>query len=229
MQEIGSAEPVLSKDEIIARWGGPGGPLSHILDAARDPLHESERLIQIRKARYNWRFIGGDQFIAPGFTSDYMGQETIDFVSADAYPDPDENGSQIGTAYPVNFSGGDCYKFVAVMGQGAPKVKALPDVPDFAAFLDPARDRVCLIAQQAEFHVVTDPEVGVDFSKVVHADERFTHHRPLVAGDVVTTSITIESIVVRAGIAMVTTRAEIVDVDGAPVSTVVSTLAVREQ
>ncbi len=26
----------------------------------------------------------------------------------------------------------------------------LPDVPDFAAFLDPARDRVCLIAQQAD-------------------------------------------------------------------------------
>ena len=85
-----------------------------------------------------------------------------------------------------------------------------------------------LIAQQAEFHVVTDPEVGVDFSKVVHADERFTHHRPLVAGDIVTTSVTIESITQRAGISMVTTRAEIVDEDGAPVATVLSTLAVRE-
>ncbi len=85
-----------------------------------------------------------------------------------------------------------------------------------------------LIAQRAEFHVVQDPEVGVDFSKVVHADERFTHHRPLVAGDVVSTTVTIESITQRAGISMVTTRAEIVDEDNAPVSTVVSTLAVRE-
>lgn len=84
------------------------------------------------------------------------------------------------------------------------------------------------IAQQAEFHVVTDPEVGVDFSKVVHADERFTHHRPLVAGDVVTTTVTIESITQRAGITMVSTRAEIVDGDNAPVSTVVSSLVVRE-
>ena len=85
-----------------------------------------------------------------------------------------------------------------------------------------------MIAQQAEFHVVVDPEVGVDFTKVVHADERFTHHRPLVAGDVVTTTVTIENIVQRAGISMVTTRAEIVDEDNAPVATVSSTLAVRE-
>lgn len=85
-----------------------------------------------------------------------------------------------------------------------------------------------LIAQKAEFHVVADPEVGVDFSKVVHADERFTHHRPLVAGDVVTTTVTIESITQRAGISMVTTRAEVVDADNAPVATVTSSLVVRD-
>lgn len=85
-----------------------------------------------------------------------------------------------------------------------------------------------LIAQQAEFHVVQDPEVGVDFSKVVHADERFTHHRPIVAGDVIRASVTIDAITQRAGLSMVTTRAELVDADDAPVSTVVSTLAVRE-
>lgn len=85
-----------------------------------------------------------------------------------------------------------------------------------------------VIAQKAEFHVVTDPEVGVDFSKVVHADERFTHHRPMVAGDVIRARITIESITQRAGISMVTSRAELTDADDVPVTTVVSTLAVRE-
>ena len=85
-----------------------------------------------------------------------------------------------------------------------------------------------LIAQRAEFHVVVDPEVGVDFSKVVHADERFPHHRPLVAGDVVQAAVTIESITQRAGISKVTTRAELTDADGTPVSTVVSTLVVRD-
>ena len=86
-----------------------------------------------------------------------------------------------------------------------------------------------IIAQRAEFHVVVDPEVGVDFSRVVHADERFTHHRPIVAGDVISTTVHIDNITQRAGISMVTTRAELADADGNPVSTVVSTLAVREE
>lgn len=85
-----------------------------------------------------------------------------------------------------------------------------------------------VIAQQAEFHVVTDPEVGVDFSKVVHADERFTHHRPIVAGDEIATTVFIEKVVSRGGVSMVTTRAELADVEGDPVATVTSTLAVRE-
>jgi len=85
-----------------------------------------------------------------------------------------------------------------------------------------------VIAQRAEFAVIVDPEVGVDFSKVVHADERFTHHRPIVAGDVIETIIHIEKIVQRAGISMVTTRAELADAAGAAVATVRSTLAVRE-
>ncbi len=85
-----------------------------------------------------------------------------------------------------------------------------------------------LIAQRAEFHVVQDPEVGVDFSKVVHADERFTHHRPIVAGDVISTTIHIDKIVSRGGVSTVTSRAELEDADGSPVATVLSTLAVRE-
>ena len=85
-----------------------------------------------------------------------------------------------------------------------------------------------VIAQRAEFHVLVDPEVGVDFSKVVHADERFTHHRPIVAGDTISTIIHIDNIAQRAGISMVTTRAELVDTDDKPVATVLSTLAVRE-
>ena len=85
-----------------------------------------------------------------------------------------------------------------------------------------------VIAQRAEFHVVTDPEVGVDFSRVVHADERFTHHRPIVAGDVILTTVHIDKIISRGGISTVTTRSELADADGNPVSTVLSTLAVRE-
>lgn len=84
-----------------------------------------------------------------------------------------------------------------------------------------------VIAQRAEQQLIADPAAGIDFSRVVHADERFTHHRPIVAGDRLVTTLHVEQITERAGITLVTTRCEIADEAGAPVSTVRSTLAVR--
>jgi acyl dehydratase len=84
-----------------------------------------------------------------------------------------------------------------------------------------------VVAQRAEQQLVADPEAGIDFSRVVHADERFIHHRPIRAGDRLVTVLHVDAITERGGLSMVTTRAEIADADGAPVSTVVSTLAVR--
>ena len=84
-----------------------------------------------------------------------------------------------------------------------------------------------VIAQAAEAQLIADPAAGIDFSRVVHAEERFTHHRPIVAGDAITTVLHVDSITERAGLAMVTTRCELSDASGEPVSTVVSTLAVR--
>lgn len=84
-----------------------------------------------------------------------------------------------------------------------------------------------VIAQRAEAQLIEDPEAGIDFSRVVHADERFVHHRPVHAGDELVTTLHVDSITERAGLAMVTTRCEIADAGGAPVATVVSTLAVR--
>ena len=84
-----------------------------------------------------------------------------------------------------------------------------------------------VVAQRAEQAYIADPESGIDFSRVVHAEERFTHHRPIVAGDLLRTTVHVDSLTERAGIAMVATRAEIVDDAGTPVATVRSTLAVR--
>lgn len=83
-----------------------------------------------------------------------------------------------------------------------------------------------VIAQRAEAQLISDPAAGIDFSRVVHADERFTHHRPIHAGDKLVTVLHVDSITERAGLAMVTTRCELTADDG-PVATVVSTLAVR--
>ncbi|GGC09645.1 FAS1-like dehydratase domain-containing protein [Cellulomonas carbonis] len=84
-----------------------------------------------------------------------------------------------------------------------------------------------VVAQRAEAQLIQDAEAGIDFSRVVHADERFTHHRPVHAGDELVTVLHVDSITERAGIAMVTTRCEISDAGGMPVASVVSTLAVR--
>jgi len=84
-----------------------------------------------------------------------------------------------------------------------------------------------LVAQRAEQQYIADPDAGIDFTRVVHAEERFTHHRPIQAGMQLVTVLHVDSIVERAGLAMITTRAEITADDGAPVATVVSTIAVR--
>lgn len=84
-----------------------------------------------------------------------------------------------------------------------------------------------VIAQRAEAAYINDPAAGVDFSRVVHAEESFRHHRALYAGDVVSAEVHVDSVTHRGNISMVTTRAELTDAEGLPVSTVVSTLAVR--
>lgn len=84
-----------------------------------------------------------------------------------------------------------------------------------------------VIAQRAESEYVADPASGIDFSRVVHANESFAFDRPIVAGDVLHTAVHVDSLTERAGITMVTTRTEITDDDGAHVATVGSTLAVR--
>ncbi|AEI11293.1 FAS1-like dehydratase domain-containing protein [Cellulomonas gilvus] len=86
-----------------------------------------------------------------------------------------------------------------------------------------------VVAQRAEAQLFEDPAAGIDFSRVVHADERFTHHRPIHAGDRLVTVLHVDAIVERAGMAMITTRAEIAAEGGEAVATVVSTLAVRPE
>ncbi|PPK97517.1 acyl dehydratase [Kineococcus xinjiangensis] len=83
------------------------------------------------------------------------------------------------------------------------------------------------IAQMADRQFVTDPAAGIDYSRVVHGEQSFTHHRPIVAGDRLEAVLHVDSVREVRGTAMVTTRNEIRTVAGEPVSTVVSMLVVR--
>lgn len=75
--------------------------------------------------------------------------------------------------------------------------------------------------------LVDDPEVGIDYSRVVHGEQAFTHHRPVVAGDELVVSVHLDGVRSAGGHSMVTSRLEVTTAAGEPVSTVVSTLVVR--
>jgi acyl dehydratase len=75
--------------------------------------------------------------------------------------------------------------------------------------------------------LLADEEAGVDFTRVVHGDQRFAYSRPIVAGDELTATMTITSVKSIGGHSMVTSESAITDATGAHVVTATSTLVVR--
>ena len=84
-----------------------------------------------------------------------------------------------------------------------------------------------IIAQQADAQLINDPDAGIDFSRVVHADQRFIHHRAIVAGDELVAELHVDTVRAMGGGAMITTRAEISTTDGEKTATTTSSLLVR--
>jgi acyl dehydratase len=84
-----------------------------------------------------------------------------------------------------------------------------------------------VLSLQASGAVIRDPELGLDYSRVVHGEQRFEYRRPIVAGDELVVSTTIESIRTTAGNDMITTRGDITTVEGEPVATTRALLVAR--
>lgn len=59
-----------------------------------------------------------------------------------------------------------------------------------------------------------DPELGVEFARLVHGQQRFDHHRPVVPGDVLRMSTMIESVRASGANEFLALRSEIVDAAG---------------
>ena len=72
-----------------------------------------------------------------------------------------------------------------------------------------------------------DPALGFDYDRVLHREQRFAHHRPIYAGDVLTTAVTIVERRSVAGNDLLVTRTEVSTVDGEPVCTAATTLVSR--
>ncbi|MCY7324532.1 MAG: MaoC family dehydratase N-terminal domain-containing protein [Microbacteriaceae bacterium] len=71
------------------------------------------------------------------------------------------------------------------------------------------------------------PDAGIDFSRIVHGEQRFSYSRPIVAGDELTATLSVTSIKTLGANAMVTAESSIVDATGSHVVTASSTLVVR--
>ena len=58
--------------------------------------------------------------------------------------------------------------------------------------------------QRSSRAYVADPEAGIDYSRVVHGEESFAHHRPIVAGDELTATTRVDAIRQAGGHSMIT-------------------------
>ncbi len=102
----------------------------------------------------------------------------------------------------------------AAIAAGYPDVIAPPTFP-------------IVVSMRAASQVIADPQLGLDYSRVVHGEQSFSYTRPVQAGDQLTVIVTVEGIKSAAGNDIITTRGEVSTVDGEHVVTARSTLVSR--
>ena len=125
---------------------------------------------------------------------------------------PDSVGRTFEGAELVTVSQSEINSFCAVLSESNTTVAP----PTFSI-------RITLEQSQ---EILTSPEIGLDWSRVVHGDQRFDIKRPIVAGDSFKCSSTIESYKVSSGNEIVSVRSDLHSNSELVVSTW-STLVVR--
>jgi acyl dehydratase len=103
----------------------------------------------------------------------------------------------------------------AARALGHPDVIAPPTFPIVLALGDAGRS------------VIEDPDLGLDYTRVVHGDQRFVYARPVAAGDLLTATPRITVIRTIAGNDMLTWDAVIATTTGEHVCTATSMLVAR--
>ena len=125
---------------------------------------------------------------------------------------PDSVGRTFEGAESVTVSQSEIDAFCAVLSENNTTVAP----PTFAI-------RITLEQSQEIF---SNPEISLDWTRVVHGDQSFEINRPIIAGDTFTCSSTIESYKITAGNEFVTVRSDLHSGSQIVVSTW-STLVVR--
>jgi hypothetical protein len=125
---------------------------------------------------------------------------------------------------------------VAAAGKSYPDVPFTVDpqrVAAFRAVFDEVTGVPATFATAAEFtvipEVVADPELGLDFTRVLHGSQEYSFERPLEEGEHLTIRSKIESIREMGGNKFLVLATELVDPGGAVVCTARSTLIERAE
>ncbi|MBH1935109.1 MaoC family dehydratase N-terminal domain-containing protein [Streptomyces sp. AV19] len=137
---------------------------------------------------------------------------------------------------------GRTYPATAPYEVGREKIREFAEAvgDDSAVYTDPAAARalgypdviapptfVFAVTFKAAGEVIQDPQLGLDYSRVVHGDQRFAYTRPVRAGDRLTVTSTIETIKSMAGNDLLTIRGEVHDEHGEHVVTAHTMLVAR--
>ena len=125
---------------------------------------------------------------------------------------PDSVGSTFAGTDSVTLSQSELDAFCAVIGESNTTIAP----PTFT---------IRITLTQFE-EILTRPEVGLDWSRLVHGDQKFEIFSPVKAGDNLTCAATIESYRVAAGNEIVSVRSDL-HRDGKLVISAWSTLVVR--
>jgi acyl dehydratase len=84
-----------------------------------------------------------------------------------------------------------------------------------------------MVVQGSMRPLLTDPAIGIDFSHILHGEQRFQYSRPIVAGDELTTTRRISGVRSAGAHHIVTIESEVADSAGQHVATAVATLVLR--
>jgi acyl dehydratase len=138
----------------------------------------------------------------------------------------------VGRSYPPSavyeVGRGKIAEFAAAIGDDSPVYRD-PDAARAAGHPDVIAPPTfaIVLTLEAAMVVLDDPDVSLDYSRVVHGEQRFTHHRPIRAGDRLVATTTIEAARTVAGNDLLTARVDVATQDGEPVCASTSMLVAR--
>ena len=84
-----------------------------------------------------------------------------------------------------------------------------------------------IVAFGAMATLMEDPDVGIALHRVVHGEQRFTYTRPVVVGDRLSATLTVDSLRQVGGADIIGTRTEILDEHGEPAGSACAPLVHR--